>query len=124
MSKAYDKALQKFKVAFNEFIDRLESKINSLTIKRETFNSASLTLKNNTIHIYDGNGLSNLQIIYPSGEFISSIIFSTSKSGTINITWPTDTVFVGSEMPEFFPAETWEINVHNKRVACAQLYTR
>lgn len=123
MSKSYDKALEKFKESFTDFLSRIEKKINNLNIKVESFDSNILTLKNNTVHTYSGNsGIKTLTINYPDGDFISTIIFSTSKSGNINIVWPANTLFIGSEEPKFFPAENWEVNIHNGRVACAQIY--
>lgn len=123
MSSTYDEALKKFKKAFSQLLNNIDSKLNNFTVKTESFNRPFLTLKNNTVHKYVGYGINNLSITYPDGDFISSIILTTASTGEINIKWPEGTVFVGSGKPEFYPSETWEINVHNKRVACAQLYT-
>lgn len=123
---SYDTALNNFKKKFVEFLSRFESKINNLTVKVEQFNSSTLTLKNNTVHVYagGGGGVSSLTIKYPSGDFISTILFSTANSGAINITFPPDSKFMGSVPPKFYPAENWEISIHNGRVACAQLYNK
>lgn len=123
-SSNYNQALVNFKKNFSAFLSRIENKLNNLTVKVKQFNSSTLTLENNTVYVYVGSGLSSLNIRYPSGDFISTIIFSTVKSGSVNIIFPSGTKFVGSIPPKFYAAENWEISIHNGRVACAQLYDK
>lgn len=123
--KSYTRAYNNFTTTFNNFISRLTAKLNSLTTKTETFNYESGTLKlaDNTVFVYSGtNGVSNLTIKYPDGDFVSTILFSTSKSGNVSINLPSDSVFVGRKNLEFFPQETWEINIHNKRIVAVQIF--
>jgi hypothetical protein len=47
---------------------------------------------------------------------MSTILFSTAPKGTITVTFPKGTQFSGSAPYEFFPAENWEISIHNGRV--------
>lgn len=122
MVTTYDEALKKFKKTFSQFLNAIDVKLKQVTVNSTTFSGPVLTLQNNTVHTYKGSGIRNLTINYPEGDFIASIILNTATNGEINITWPSDTIFVGSQRPEFYPAESWEINIHNKRVACAQLY--
>lgn len=119
----YEDYETEFLKSFDNALGSIEKNMGLLSVKEETFNGNTLTLKNNTVHVYNGNdGISSLSISYPSGSFISTVLFSTAKSGKISVTFPSDTKFVGSSSYEFFPAENWELNIHNGRVVGAQLY--
>lgn len=123
MTKLYDEALKAFKKSFEKFMKRLSDKIESLTVRTKSFSTSSLTLQDNTVHIYNGtSGVSNLRITYPKGDFVSTILLSTAKTGTISITFPENTVYVGNGKLEFFNAEDWEINIHNGRVVGARIF--
>lgn len=121
--KNYNKACTNFKKSFTRMVKDICTKLNGMAIKTKSFNDDELTVENNTIHMCSSkNGLNRLTIKYPQGEFISTIIFSTAKSGPIMVEFPSTTVFVGTEKLEFFPAENWELNIHNGRVVGARLY--
>ena len=115
MNTKYIEAFTKFKVAFTRMVRNINDKLNDMTIKTEPFASANLTLKNNTVHrCVLTNGVTELTLHYPEGDFISTVLFSTAKSGKIKINFPKDkTYFVGTEKLEFFPRENWELNIHN-----------
>lgn len=123
--KTYSTGYEAFKKAFVDFMKRLVTKLNTLTTKTVSFSTeaAELTMKDNTVFKYTGNtGVSKLTIKYPEGDFISTILFSTAKSGTITANFPKGSTFVGRKKLEFFPKETWEINIHNKRIVAVQIF--
>lgn len=121
----YTKSYNSFKTAFTKFISQLMIKLNALTTKTITFSFESGVLKliDNRIFVYTGsNGVSNLTLEYPTEDFISTLVISTSKSGSVNINFPADSIFVGRKSLEFFPQEVWEINIHNRRVVAVQIF--
>lgn len=123
--KTYNKSYDKFKKSFESFIKKLVDKLNKLTTKTKLFYSdtGKLTLEDNTIFKYSGSiGVTNLTIVYPEGDFNSTILFSTRKSGSVKITFPKDSLLVGRRKLEFFPQENWEINIHNGRIAAVQIF--
>lgn len=123
MNSSYNEALKLFKTAFSRMVETVSKKLRDMTIKTKTFDSSTLTLENNTVHICTSlNGVSNLTILYPSGEFVSTVLFSTAKGGKVAIKFPDNTTFVGTEKLEFYPYENWELNIHNGRVAGARLF--
>ena len=122
-TKKYDEAYRSFSSSIETFIIKLVNKLNRLTLKVEKFSSSSLTLKDNTLYVYNGSGLSSLTLKYPSGNFISTILFSTSPTATsIKVDFPSGTSFIGSAPYEFFPGENWELNIHNGTVVGGQIY--
>lgn len=124
MNSTYNELFNNFKTAFNRMVATLSNRLNDMSIKNKTFGSTTLTLENNTIHRWGiQTGVSNLTIKYPQGEFISTVLFSTSNTGPISIKFPDETSFVGAEELEFFPSEDWELNIHNGRVVGARIYT-
>lgn len=126
MQKSWDTAIKNFTDSLSLFFKRLNKKIESAFIRVKEFNSDSVTLENNVTHIRKSDtGVTNLTINFPSGDFVSSVIFSTANKGTIKVNFvdpENRVVFIGSGKLEFFPAETWELNIHNGRIAGARLY--
>lgn len=123
MKSTYEELYNNFKVAFKRMVETISKRLNDMTIKNKNFSSSILTVENNTVHRWNlPYGVSNLTIKYPQGEFISTVLFSTAKSGNISIKFPEETTFVGTEKLEFFPSEDWEINIHNGRVVGARVY--
>ena len=108
------------------FLTNLTSKLELLTTTTKEFNTDSTTLmmEDNTVFVYTGSsGITSLTINYPSeGNFISTIIFSTAKNGSIEVNFPSGTQLVGRSRLEFFNSESWELNIHNGRVVAAQIY--
>ena len=69
-------------------------------------------LENNKEYIAS-NLVSNVEFGYSNGsDIICSLIFTTAAEGTINITFPTGTKFIGTK-PTFGNGETWELNIKN-----------
>lgn len=124
MISEFSKSSESFLKDFKAFITRVVNKIESAFVKVEHFTGNEITLKNNVVHIRDGsNGTTSLTIKYPKGDFVSTIIFTTARSGKIKVNFPESrTIFAGSGVLEFFPAETWELNIHNGRVTGTRLY--
>ena len=123
--KSYNDTYKKFQTSVNNFITKLTDKLNKLTTKTVTFDidSGQLDLKDNTVFKYTGSsGITTLTLNYPQGDFISTVLFSTAASGSITVQFDDDTVFVGRKKLEFFPQETWELNIHNKRVVAVQIF--
>ena len=120
----YDESLKAFKKAFSAFVTKLTDKLNQLTTKTQYFNSTKLTLVDNTIHQYNGkNGVTKLEITFPKGNFVSTVLFSTAKSGTIDIKFKGDNVaYVGHSELRFFNSENWELNIQNGRIAGSVLF--
>lgn len=124
-TKKYEDALNPFQKAIEGFINKLISRLNKLTTKTVPFsnNTEIITLSDNTIYQYTGTeGINELIIKYPDGDFISTILFSTNTYGKIQITFPVNTKFVGRRKLEFFNQEHWELNIHNGRVAASQIF--
>lgn len=125
-TKQYDDAYTAFKKSLNSFINRLISKLDSLTTKTKTFSSTVLNLSDNTIHQYNGqSGVSELKINFPKGNFVSTILFSTAKEGEINITF-TDSraTYLGYNEIRFSNSENWELNIQNGRIVGSQIFKR
>ena len=124
----YDNQFNSFKASVKEFLSKLTKKLERLTTTTKEFNTDSTTLmmEDNTVFVYTGkNGITSLKINYPSeGNFISTIIFSTSKDNRIEVTFPSGTQLVGRSRLDFFNSETWELNIHNGRVVAAQIYNK
>ena len=119
----YNTVLNNFQTAVKNALNSIEKKISSVGVTHETFDGDTLTLKDNTVHVYSGKtGVRNLHIDYPTGNFISTVLFSTATSGDIKITFKSGTKFVGASSYEFFPAEDWELNICNGRVVGAQIF--
>lgn len=122
--KSYENSLATFKTAVNNFLSKLANKINNLSVKVVNFSESRVTLKieNNTIYKYTGkDGILELNLQYPSTDFICTILFSTSKSGSIKVNFPKDTSFAGNTNLQFFNAENWEINILNGIVSAVQI---
>ena len=119
----YKTSEDKFLKAVDKTLTNVKDKISALTTKQSTFDGNTLTLENNTVHVYTGPGVKNLTILkYPEGDFISTVLFSTYREGSVNVTFPTGTKFVGSAPYKFYPGENWELNIHNGRVVGSQLF--
>jgi hypothetical protein len=117
-NKRYRPHEDRFVEAVDNMLNSIEKRMNSLNPKVSTFNENYVNLEDNTVHVYNGkNGVTTLQIKYPEGDFVSTVLFSTASSGKISVSFPNGTRFVGSAAYEFFPAENWELNIHNGRVA-------
>ena len=112
-------AIDNFLTAAKNMLERLANKIDLALVKTKKFNNSTLTLESSVVHVYDGTtGISNLTINYPTtGEFMSTVIFFTARSGLITVNFPQGTQFAGLERMKFYPNETWELNIHNGRVA-------
>lgn len=122
--KSYENSLSAFKRAFINFLDRLSKKISNLSLKVVNFTDSRSTLKlqDNTIYKYTGrNGIVELNLQYPTTDFICTIFFSTSKTGDIVVNFPSNTSFVGNTNLEFFNAENWELNILNGIVSAVQI---
>jgi hypothetical protein len=92
-------------------------------ITEKQFDGNYIKLEDGTTHVYSGTGgIRTLNIEYPEGSFMSTILFSTASSGDISISFPKGTIFAGSAPYEFFPGENWELNIHNKIVVGSQLF--
>jgi hypothetical protein len=114
MATTYDDSRTNLLAAIDNLFTAIETKFNSVSTKEENFDGNQLALENNTIFVYNGSGgVKTLNITYPSGNFISTILFSTASSGPISIKFPSNTRFVGSAPYEFFNGENWELNIHN-----------
>lgn len=126
MQKNLDMSIDTFKKSFKAFLTRLTKKIDSSFVRTKKFTGDSVKLENNVVHIRVNDlGVKNLTIKFPDGDFVSSVIFSTANKGNIVVNFDDPhnrLVFIGSGKLEFFPAETWELNIHNGRVAGARLY--
>ena len=121
----YESAVGNFQRKLTNFLTRLTNKLNQLTTKTETFSTdvTTLSLADNTVYHYTGsNGISSLTLVYPSGDFMSTVIFFTKSSGTITVNFGNNTQFVGHKKLEFFNNETWELSIHNGRVVAVQIF--
>jgi hypothetical protein len=81
-----------------------------------------LPLENNTIYITKENEtISSLNITYPEGHFICSLIFTVGdiSSGTNSISFPIDSKYIGTK-PDFNEGETWEINIMDRYITSAK----
>lgn len=127
MQESLEKSVTKFKNSLRTFLNRLTKKVESAFIKTKVFYGDSVTLENNVVFIRQNDlGVKDLTITFPKGDFVSTVIFSTANRGTITVRFVDNEnrlVFIGSGKLEFFPAETWELSIHNGRVAGARLYS-
>ena len=113
----YDSAESEFLSAVDGALTSIKNKFDLLTITEHRFSNSEITLKNNSVFVYNGEtGVRELHIKYPEGNFIATVLFTTAPDGQINITFDEGTKFVGSASYEFFPNENWELNIHNGRV--------
>lgn len=81
------------------------------TIKNVAFgNGATITLANNTCFVAS-EPISNLTIIYPTGNYICSLDFTLASEGNITITLP-ESKYIG-DIPTFINGATWELNIKN-----------
>ncbi len=60
---------------------------------------------------YATNEISNIEIVYPEGDFICSLTFTTAAEGDITIYLP-ESKYIGGA-PTFGNGETWELNIKN-----------
>ena len=101
----YDKALAAGKINATEiYLTPVET--------NKTFSDAeTITLADGTYYIANAN-ISSLTINYPTGNFIASVEFTTSTEGSITISLPGETKYIGG-VPEFKNNERWELNIRN-----------
>ena len=125
MSAAYAEVMSNFKSAVKNFINTLDSKVNKVSLKNITSVDPkwTISLADSTIYVNNAkNGITDLTLHYPEGDFICTLIFTTAKSGTLNINLPENSVLVGRSRLDFFNNETWELNIHNGRIVAMQLF--
>lgn len=84
----------------------------AVTITRQDFNNAEIIELSNNTEYYSSASISTLTITYPSGDFMSSIIFTLANEGNITITLPNTTKYIGGT-PNFQNGQTWELNIKN-----------
>jgi hypothetical protein len=88
-----------------------DTKIEDVLIKNLTFGDNDvITVADNTIY-KASEQISKLEIKYPTGDFICTVIFTIVSSGDITITLP-ESLYIG-ETPTFANGETWELNICN-----------
>lgn len=76
--------------------------------KHSLNNASTVALENNAE--YRGTGIASLELQYPDGDFECWLRFTTAAEGSVNITFPESTEYIG-DRPEFGNNETWEISV-------------
>lgn len=128
-TKPYDDQVKKFKNSVNSFIKRLIKKLDELTTKTVYFSNSkeTLNLKDNTIYQYNGgSGVKELTIVYPKGNFVSTVLFTTAREGTIVVNFKdkSRTSYVGYNELRFFNSENWELNIQNGRVVGNQIFKK
>lgn len=74
-------------------------------------NGDTITLVDNVTY-YSEEEISDLTVLYPNGNFIGAIEFTTPTDGTINISLPANSKYIG-EAISFGNDETWELNIKN-----------
>lgn len=78
----------------------------------------AITLADNTI--YNLSDVTTLDIAFPaSGSYHAHINLTTAASGTITITLPAGSLFIGAK-PTFATGETWEIDIADGKVCAAK----
>ena len=77
-----------------------------------------ITLADNTE--YRLTDVTTLKLSYPVGDFESWMRLTFAESGTITVTLPTDTKYIGSA-PDFKNGETWELSFKDKVLAAQKV---
>ena len=95
-----------------KFIDIENPKIQNIS------GASEITLENNNEY-YLAN-IHNLAMAYPSGRFECFITLSTASSGSVSVTFPAGTQYIGAA-PVFGNDETWEISIKNGIVVAVKV---
>lgn len=99
----------------NDYIltDADKSEIANLAkFQYETFyNNSRINVKDNTFY-YSNEPISNLDIVYPEGNFICGFQFAIASEDDVTITLPSTSKYIG-DTPTFANGETWELNIRN-----------
>jgi len=80
--------------------------------------SSYITLADNTE--YRLTNVTSLHPSYPEGTFESWMRLTFAESGTITVTFPTDTKYIGTA-PDFKNGETWELSFKDKVLAAQKV---
>ena len=78
---------------------------------------SNITLADNTE--YKLTGVTELDLTYPSGDFESFLCVTFADSGTITVSFPSGTKYIGAA-PDFANGETWEISIKNGIAVCGK----
>ena len=82
--------------------------------------TAILTLDDNTEYYL--TGISDLTLTYPSSRFECFIDLQTASSGTVTVTFPSGTEFIG-DVPTFGNDEHWQLSIKNGVVVAGKAVT-
>ena len=106
--------------AFKENQDMVQTLNEAVTYKKNIPNvitsaASNLLLSDNTEYYL--TNISSLNLSYPNGNFEVWMNISLSSTGTIAITFPSSTSFIGVA-PVFGNNQTWEISIKNGVTVC------
>ena len=79
---------------------------------------SNITLANNTE--YRLADVTTLTLTYPTSDFECWMRLTFAESGTITVTFPTDTKYIGTA-PDFKNGETWELSFKDKVLAAQKV---
>ena len=80
----------------------------------------SPTLADNTEYYY--TSVSSLTLTYPNDSFECFIDIQTASSGTVTVTFPNGTEFIG-DVPTFGNSEHWQLSIKNGVVVAGKAVT-
>ena len=106
----------------NTLSNRISAVEDTIVKYRELSNNNAenpLILKDNTEYSAT-EPINNLTIEYPNNNFICSLYFTTVSEGSITITFPDTTKYIGGA-PDFKLGETWELNIKNGVVVAGKV---
>ncbi len=100
-------------------ISTVEDALNELVTKSHTHATGSnITLADNTE--YRLTDVTTLTLTYPTGNFECWMRLTFAVSGTITVTLPTGTKYIGTA-PDFKNGETWELSFKDKVLAAQKV---
>lgn len=100
-------------------ISTVEDALNELVTKSHTHATGSnITLADNTE--YRLTDVTTLTLTYPTGNFECWMRLTFAVSGTITVTLPTGTKYIGTA-PDFKNGETWELSFKDKILAAQKV---
>ena len=99
-----------------------DQELEKLSVKYKSFNNGdTITVEDNTIYTTTDT-INNLTILYPTGTFICSFIFTVGDLTQGAISFPTnDSKYIG-KAPDLTEAGVkWELNIHNGIIAAGKV---
>lgn len=87
-------------------------------VSAQVATGTNITLADNTE--YRLTDVTTLTLAYPTGDFESWMRLTFAESGTITVTLPADTKYIGTA-PDFKNGETWELSFKDKVLAAQKV---